>query len=154
MPTAWLRALPVAAKALAAGVILAAGVLLGLGLSRRRALRRVARSRRIGREGADRALDLLARSGYRVLATEVTVAGEVRVDGEPVPYSVRADAVVRRWFRRYVAEFKGGAEAASIGNRATRRQLLEYAGLFDCAGVLLVDADAGAIHRIEFPLLG
>jgi hypothetical protein len=127
------------------------GVLLGLALARFRVRLRIGRNRRAGRAGERRALELLSRAGFRILDTEVTVHGVVTVDGEPVEYHVRADAVVRRFFRRYVAEFKGGPEAARIGNRATRRQLLEYAVLFDCVGVLLVDADAGEIHRVAFP---
>lgn len=107
----------------------------------------------MGREGAERALRILERAGYRVLGTEVSGTGVLEVDGEPREYTVRADAVVRRWFRTYVAEFKGGAEAASPANRDTRRQLLEYALVFGVTGVLLVDADAGRIRRVAFPRL-
>ena len=135
------------------GALLLLGVLLGAAAVRWRSRRRIARHRRMGREGQVRALKLLRRAGYRVLDTEVAATGRVRVDGTPVDYRVRADAIVRRGFRRYVAEFKGGAESAAITNRATRRQLLEYALLFDVAGVLLVDASRGRVHRIEFPRL-
>lgn len=96
---------------------------------------------------------MLARAGYRVLDTEVVATGVVHVDGAPFEYTVRADAIVRRFFRRYVAEFKGGPASAGVDHRGTRRQLLEYAVVFDCAGVLLVDADAGEIHRVEFPFV-
>jgi len=37
-----------------------------------------------------------------------------------------------------------------VANRATRHQLLEYAAVFRCRGMLLVDADPGRIHRVEF----
>jgi hypothetical protein len=75
------------------------------------------------------------------------------VDGEIREYVVRADALVKRKRRTCVAEFKGGAGSSSVTNRATRRQLLEYAVLFDVDGVLLVDADTGHIHEVEFPAL-
>ena len=127
------------------------GLLLGAWLVRFRIRRRTARCRRLGRAGEKEALRLLARAGFRVIDTEVGATGQVVVDGEPHEYTVRADALVRRRFRRYVAEFKGGAEAASIANRATRRQLLEYASVFDVHGVLLVDATEGRIHRVRFP---
>ena len=45
----------------------------------------------------------------------------------------------------------GGPQVARITHRATRRQLLEYAAVFDVDGVLLVDAEGGRIHRVEFP---
>ncbi len=73
----------------------------------------------------------------------------VRVDGVAREFTVRADAIVRRWFSRYVVEVKAGAHA-TVAHRATRRQLFEYAHAFSCRALLLVDADAGAIHRIEF----
>ena len=105
----------------------------------------------MGRRGQDRAVRILSRAGYRVVGTEVVADGFIRVDGKEVTYRVRADFIVRRWFRRYVAEVKGGAESAALANRSTRRQLMEYARVFKVSGVLLVDADAGRIHRVEFP---
>jgi len=135
------------------GGLLLVGVLLGAAAVRWRSRRRIARHRRQGRDGEERALRLLDRAGYRVLDTQVAAEGRVRVDGTAVTYRVRADAIVKRRFRRYVAEFKGGNESAAITNRATRRQLLEYALLFDVAGILLVDAARGRIHRVEFPRL-
>ncbi|MHC4861931.1 MAG: hypothetical protein ACYTDY_17765, partial [Planctomycetota bacterium] len=115
---------------LLAGAALAFGLLLGARFVQWRVRRRLARHRRVGRTGERTALRLLDRAGYRLLATEVAATGEVVVDGEPREFLVRADALVRRRRRRYVAEFKGGAESASIANRATRRQLLEYASVF------------------------
>ena len=77
---------------------------------------------------------------------------KVWVDGQERAYTVRCDAIVSKAGRRYVAEMKGGAEAARIENRATRRQLLEYAIVFGVDGVLLVDAAGGRIHEVAFPL--
>jgi hypothetical protein len=131
--------------------LLALGVVVGLLLARARTRARAARSRDLGRRGQDRAGRLLRAAGYRIVGTEVVGEGFILVDGETVGYRVRADFLVRRWFRRYVAEVKGGAESAAPGNRATRRQLMEYARVFRVSGVLLVDADAGRVHRVEFP---
>ncbi len=139
------------AAAVTAAFLVGAGLVLGRLAARRRTRRRMAVHRALGRAGEERALDLLREAGYRVLDTQVRGRGRIRVDGRPVTFEVRADALVRRWFRRYVAEFKGGAEAASPANRATRRQLLEYARVFGVRGILLVDAAAGRIRRVEFP---
>jgi hypothetical protein len=135
-------------------LLLVAGLLLGLALARWRRRRLAARSRREGREGANAARRILGRAGYRVLGTEVTGRGLFLVDGEAREFTVRADAIARRWFRRYVVEVKGGREAASLDNRDTRRQLLEYAVVFRSRGVLLVDVPAGKIRSVEFPRLG
>jgi len=112
---------------------------------------RVGRTRTTGRKGEGRALKLLTRAGYRVVETQATADGVVLVDGEEHRYVVRADALVSRKKQNYVAEFKAGVASSTIAHRDTRRQLLEYALLFDVDGVLLVDADAARIHRIHFP---
>lgn len=134
-------------------LLLVTGVWVGIRLARWVLRRRVARSRRVGARGAARALRLLEAAGWRILEREVAARGVVRVDGVELEYVVRADALVRRRRRTYVAEFKGGAGSSRITSRATRRQLLEYAVLFDADGVLLVDADAGRVHEVEFPTL-
>ena len=92
---------------------------------------------------------MLRRRGYRLLAREVTATARVRVDGTVEEYVVRADALVRRRWRRYVVEIKNGA-CATVAHRGTRRQLLEYACTFRCSGVLLVDAAHGRVRRVEF----
>jgi hypothetical protein len=51
-----------------------------------------------------------------------------------------------------VAEVKTGTLAPRIETATTRRQLLEYRVAFAVDGVLLVDADAGTVRRVEFPL--
>lgn len=131
-------------------LVLVVGLIAGVGLARRGARRQTAESRRIGARGRERELALLERYGFEVLETEVAAPGLVQVDSQLHEYEVRADALVRRKRRVYVAEFKGGSESATIQNRATRRQLLEYACVFGVEGVLLVDAHAGRIHYVRF----
>jgi len=109
----------------------------------------MAHARRSGRRGEERAIALLRRKGYRLLAREVCATVRVRVDGETEEYTVRADALVRRFWRRYVVEIKTGA-SATLAHRATRRQVFEYAAAFRCSGVLLVNADERKIRRVEF----
>ena len=128
---------------------LVAGAWLGHTLAVRVPRRRIARARESGRRGEARAAEILRRHGYRVIAREVRATVRVRIDGRREEYTVRADAIVRRWWRRYVVEIKTGA-SATTANRATRRQLFEYAHAFGCRRVLLVDADDGRVHRIEF----
>ncbi|MCP5071054.1 MAG: hypothetical protein GY946_31205 [bacterium] len=131
-------------------LMVAAGTWMGLRLTRGVTNRRVARSRSLGRVGRDRALRLLRRGGYSVLEEEVTGEGTVLIDGVPEDFLVRADALVRRKRQVFVAEFKNGPEASRVSTRATRRQLLEYAWVFDVDGVLLVDAESGAIQHVVF----
>lgn len=132
------------------GLFLLVGMVGGLATGRWVVRRRVATSRSLGRRGHERALRLLKRYGFEVLEEEVSAPGLVQVDSRLEEYTVRADAIVRRKGRTYVAEFKGGPKSASITTAATRRQLLEYSCVFGTDGVLLIDAHAGRIHYVRF----
>lgn len=96
---------------------------------------------------------LLVRAGYTVLATQVTAPCPLWYDGERHEPGVRADYLVARRGRTYVAEAKSGPRATDPTERATRRQLLEYAVVYDVDGVLLVDTESGAVSTVEFPHL-
>jgi Holliday junction resolvase-like predicted endonuclease len=102
--------------------------------------------------GEDRAAQLLAGAGYRVLARQVRCAWTPLVDGEPCVLELRADYLVEKDGEHLVAEVKTGDEAPSIETAATRRQLLEYHVAFAVDGVLLVCPERDAIHRVEFAL--
>jgi hypothetical protein len=129
-------------------------LLLALGARLRRYGQAVAlgRRRRRGAAGEREAVRLLRRCGYTIIADQPTCTVVVLLDGEPQEFTVRADALVEdEDGERLVAEVKTSA-AASVSVRATRRQLLEYAHAYGVDGVLLVDVDAGLVHRVEFPL--
>ncbi len=117
---------------------------------RRRLGARFARSRRLEAEAAG----LLERAGYDVLATQVTAACVVSRGGTPVDADIRADYLVARRGRVYIAEAKSGPRATDLRDRGTRRQLLEYAVTYDVDGVLLVDTEAGEVVEVGFPALG
>ncbi len=101
--------------------------------------------------GEDRAAEMLARAGFRVVARQARIAWVPTVDGEPVAMELCADYLVEHGDERLVAEVKTGAAAPSVETAATRRQLLEYRVAFAVDGVLLVCPERGTIHRIEFP---
>jgi hypothetical protein len=136
-----------AALALAALAIVALYVWWRRGAVARRLRAQWARAGR----GEERAEALLARAGWQIEGRQVSMRYELRVDGAPTSVLVRADFVVRRGSRRYVAEVKTGRWAPRIETSATRRQLLEYRVAFDADGVLLVDAEASKISFVEFP---
>ncbi|MDB4930242.1 MAG: hypothetical protein JWM10_2726, partial [Myxococcaceae bacterium] len=89
--------------------------------------------------------------GYAVTARQAPASYDLAVDGERWAVSLRADLLVERDGRRYVAEVKTGRQAPRLETPATRRQLLEYGMAFDVDGVLLVDVDAGRVRAVEFP---
>lgn len=120
-----------------------------VGAQRSAGRRNAARARRLGVEGEARAEALLAAAGFRVIERQVSAAYALRVDGRPALARVRADFLVERRGRRFVADAKRGPEASSATKPATRRQLLEYRHAYAVDGVLLVDAERGAVHEIE-----
>ncbi len=95
---------------------------------------------------------LLEREGYAVLGRQVPGSWTVRADGEAVTFGLRADYLVSRGGRRYIAEVKTGRLAPRLSHGPTRRQLLEYSAAFDVQGVILVDADGETITHVEVDL--
>ena len=95
---------------------------------------------------------LLERLGYTVLGTQVEKAYGLAVDGQSMSIAVRADYLVRRAGRRFVAEVKSGRLAPLLATPSTRRQLLEYLVAFQADGVLLVDGETQRVHEVVFPL--
>lgn len=114
--------------------------------------RRLALARKAGRAGERAAGALLEREGYRIDARQPALEWTIRCDGAPLPIVLRADLIVSRAGRRFVAEVKNGADAGRLDLPATRRQLLEYAVAYGADGALLVDVAGQRVHEVEFGL--
>ena len=124
-------------------------VLLVSALTRgsRRARARVRRAR----TGEGDAEKLLQNHGYAVEDNQCRGEVVVKVDGQIRQFEVRADFLVWRQGRRFVAEVKTGDKVIELSHGSTRRQLLEYRRAFDVDGVLLVLPERGLIHHVDFP---
>ena len=121
----------------------------------RRARGRVGRENRrrggVARRAELEAEALLRDEGFTVLDRQVHLEYQLRVDGRELPARLRADLLVERRGRRFVADVKTGTEATRPSGPATRRQLLEYRLAYDVEGVLLIDMDRRRICEVEFP---
>lgn len=118
-------------------------------------MKHLARRRRVRRAGralhAERAAgQVLARAGYAVVGRQVRRAWSVLADGQEVRFDLIADYLVDAGGKPWVAEVKTGERALSLRHGPTRRQLLEYRHAFGVEGVLLVDAEAQQVQRIQF----
>lgn len=92
---------------------------------------------------------LARRAGYLVEGVQVERRFVMRVDGTGHEVVVRADMILTRGGRRFLAEVKSGKVAPDPTSTATRRQLLEYAHAFEADGVLLFDMEARRIRAVE-----
>jgi len=123
-----------------------------LGVRFRRWRERLRRDDRLSRAmaGEEAAERMLERRGYRICDTQITRTWEIHRGDEPVDVELRADALVERDNRRFVAEVKTGRDAPELRVAATRRQLLEYRIAYEVDGILLVDVESGSIDQIDF----
>lgn len=95
--------------------------------------------------------EFLQQQGYEVLERQLTQRWQLQIDGQPQPVSCRADLLLRRRGRLYVADVKTGGKAPDPRSPATRRQLLEYFLVFAVDGVLIVDMEQRQIRAVAFP---
>ncbi len=107
---------------------------------------------RRGRRGERHASTILKRAGYTIVEEQVHRQWQLQADGQLVNASCRADFLVSRNKCRYIAEVKTGKIATNPAFPATRRQLLEYAHVYqDVDGLLLVDVQNRRVLEVAFP---
>lgn len=107
------------------------------------------RARRAAQAEVDAEI-LLRAQGYRVVSSQTEHVWPVYLDGDPHDVTMRADFIVSRRGKTYIAEVKSGNMAPSITTAATRRQLLEYRLAYPVDGILLVDMEALEIFEVTF----
>lgn len=105
--------------------------------------------------GERRAEVMLERRGWRIIERQPRRPFRFAVDGATREVELRADLLVARRGRLFVAEVKTGSRAPRIETSSTRRQLLEYRVAYrEADGVLLVDAENDVVSEVVFPLSG
>ncbi len=133
--------------------VLAAGLRVGLwwaALQRRRQVERRVRGAQLKELEAT---SLLTRLGYEVLAEQAVVDWVIEADDQPLRIRLRADYIITRNGKVFVADAKFGDVATSLRSGATRRQLLEYRLAYDVDGVVLLDMTRERAVRVSFPAL-
>ncbi len=103
------------------------------------------------RRAEDAAEHLLEACGFTILERQATRQWSFEVDGETQVAGVRADLLVSRDDRLFVAEVKTGSLAPNPCHPATRRQLLEYWFVYEPDGLLLVDMERHEVREVCFP---
>ncbi len=111
-------------------------------------------SRRVefSRFSEEEAEALLKKKGFRIIGKQKRADLITYIDGKPNLGFVKADFLVEKNGKKYVAEVKAGELVSDPNEPSTRRQLLEYKFAYKPYGILLVDMIAKAIHKIDFEL--
>ncbi|ADL08060.1 PD-(D/E)XK nuclease family protein [Thermosediminibacter oceani] len=113
-------------------------------------LRKRMEKARISERGA---VSLLKKHGFDIVDVQKEASYEVFVNGKPHKVTVRADVIVKKDGKIYVAEIKSGKTSPSLNTSATRRQLLEYYLVYKPAGLILVDMEQRKIKTVEYSIL-
>lgn len=108
------------------------------------------RRQKTARRGEVEAEALLAAEGFEVLERQAEQRWRLWVDGEAREVIARADLLVTREGRTYVADVKTGSQAPDPALPATRRQMLEYLLAFRADAVLVIDMEVGTVHQLDF----
>jgi Holliday junction resolvase-like predicted endonuclease len=101
-------------------------------------------------EGEQSAERYLLAQGHKILERQALQRATMHINNRVAEFDVRADLLVQMGDDIALVEVKTG-EAADPRHPATRRQLREYADLFDVDRLFLFDATAQKLHEIHFP---
>jgi len=104
-----------------------------------------------GAEGEAEALLYLQRHGFTICKAQEEQAASIQVNGVSHDYTVRADYRAVKKGKHCIVEVKTGKKAVDPLFSDTRRQLLEYAVVYNVDTVFLFDADEGELLEIDFP---
>ena len=95
---------------------------------------------------------LLRQKGFKIIDRQRRADIITYVDGKPNLGYVKADFIVEKNGKRYVAEVKAGELVSDPKEPSTRRQLLEYKFAYEPYGILLVNMLDSSLHQIDFDI--
>ena len=93
----------------------------------------------------------LRESGYTLLERHTPATYGMLIDGEPHVVQLKADYLVEKGGKKFIAEVKTG-KSVKLDHPDTRRQMLEYQLAFGLDTLLLVDMEARQMRTVRFPL--
>jgi hypothetical protein len=88
--------------------------------------------------------------GFTILNEQAYIKKKLAVDGVSVPFTLRADFIVRKGRRNAVVDAKSGSQAADPRNPETRRRMLEYFCYYDVKDAYIYDDVKKSLKKIVF----
>lgn len=92
----------------------------------------------------------LVANGFVILERQASRRCLMHINNRVAEFDVRADLLVARGDERLLVEVKTG-EVADPRVPQTRRQLREYADVFDVDSVMVFDATRQRLYEVSFP---
>ncbi|MCG1012675.1 hypothetical protein JT739_08695 [Tepidanaerobacter sp. GT38] len=99
------------------------------------------------------AIKLMKKYGFEILDLQKKYAYTLYVDDKPHKVTVKADMIVKKGNKIYIAEVKSGDKVTSPRYTDTRRQLLEYYMVYRPSGLILVDMEKQKLRTVEYSIL-
>ncbi len=112
--------------------------------------RKMGRRVRRAAAGEKNANKYLRDHGFTILDEQVHIERLIKVDGKSLPFTLRADFIVKKGGHRAIVDAKSGIEAADPANPDTRRRMFEYGCYYDVDEVYIYDDIQKNLKKIVF----
>lgn len=134
-------------------ILFVIGLLLGAWLikfflqqKKTRSLKKISERAKLGESEA---MKLLQQEGYHIIEEQARMPVKMMIGKERYESFIKADFIVEKNHKRYLAEVKTGKQAnPRLPN--VRRQLFEYQNLFETDGILFIDMNKYDIIEVSF----
>ena len=131
----------------------AVGIISYIGILKYITTRNLKKRMKKAKKGEIEAIDLMKNHGYKIVGLQKESTYTLLIKDRPHKVKVRADMIVKKGNKTYVAEVKTGEKATSPKYADTRRQLLEYFLVYKPYGLILVDMEKKKIKTVKYSIL-
>lgn len=98
----------------------------------------------------DKARGFLKNKGYTIVGEQKACYHRYKVNNKSFESKIILDYVVEKKGKKYIVEVKSGKSAISVGDKNSRRQLLEYDFVVQNDGIFLLDMENRVMNLVEF----
>ncbi|NLZ53929.1 MAG: hypothetical protein GX892_12445 [Thermoanaerobacteraceae bacterium] len=105
------------------------------------------------KKSEQQALRFMENNGFEILDLQKRCVYTLLIDNKPHKIAVKADMIVKKGNKIYVAEVKSGDKVTSPKYTDTRRQMLEYFMVYRPNGLILVDMEKQKLRTVEYSIL-
>ncbi|MBO8168225.1 MAG: hypothetical protein H0Z35_03450 [Thermoanaerobacteraceae bacterium] len=134
------------------GLIMATVLFYNIGNRWRR--RRVSLRIAAARKAVQKAVEILAEQGFKIIDVEKAVHVTTGIDGRLYRYTVTADVICKKRGKTYLVEVRSGKKGSRVTSVRAQRELLGHYLLFGPAGIIILDVDSDKMREIRIAVDG